>query len=71
MNPSEVDEIEAVLRAPANSWFNNVQQLAFARLLAIARTGQQARRDLDLAHRERETMRAEIETLKRHPAGVR
>lgn len=39
---TEVDDIEAALKDPVNSWFNSNQQLAFQRLLLIARVNKAA-----------------------------
>lgn len=40
---SEVDDIEARLRDPVNSWLNGHQQTDFARLVALARQGESVR----------------------------
>ena len=37
---SEVDQIEERLRGPVNCWLSNVQQIDFARLLVLARYGE-------------------------------
>lgn len=46
---SEVDEIEARLRDPVNSWLNGNQRQDFARLLAIAKFGESSRAALERA----------------------
>lgn len=40
---SEVDDIEARLRDPVNSWLNGHQQVDFARLVVLARFGESSR----------------------------
>lgn len=45
---TEVDEIEAALKDPVNSWFNSNQQLAFQRLVRIARSAELLARSVEL-----------------------